>query len=81
MQILTGPELSEPVSDGERLFVFHKFISVREFFGGTDPVQGMSVHSDMLDAEVLQRKLCWITEAESTVSGRATTTGPDWLQP
>ena len=31
--------------------------------------------------KVMQRKSCWIADAESTVSGQATTTGPDWQQP
>ncbi len=36
----------------------------------------MTVPSGMLAAEVMLRKSCWITDAESTVSGQATTTGP-----
>ena len=55
------------VSDGEGLFVFHEFISVKKFFGGKDPGQGMSIHSRMLASEVMERKSCWITDAEIPV--------------
>ena len=41
----------------------------------------MSGHRGVLAAEVMQSKSCRITDAESTVSGQATTTGPDWQQP
>ena len=44
-------------------------------------MHGMSFHNAVLAAEVMQRKSCWNADAESTASGQATTTGPDWQQP
>lgn len=80
LRMLTGPERSESVPDVERLFVFHQFISVRKYFGSKAPVHGMSGRSGVLAAEVMQSKSCWITDAESTVSGQVTTTDPSWQQ-